>query len=106
MDTTEVIEPIEPTSHEYLYDIPHDQLYAMFVSAVASLRADAQGLHCIEAERQALQRLSRTVQYQTAHAENGSRDQRIGALATLTLLLVTSRPSDENYADKLEAWYR
>lgn len=52
----------EGTAHAYLYRMPREQLYAMFVTAVSLLKVDERGVWCIRAEAESLLRLARTVQ--------------------------------------------
>jgi hypothetical protein len=49
-------------SHQYLYEMDREELFAMFVGAVNSLRVDESGVWCLEAEAYSVLRLARTVQ--------------------------------------------
>jgi hypothetical protein len=92
----------EPTSHEYLYEIDREQLFAMFAGAVASLRVDSDGVHCLSAEAQAVSRMARAVQERTV--DGTPRQSKLGGLATVTRVLLSRTDSRDRGGEEPE-WH-
>lgn len=92
----------EPTSHQYLYGIDRAQLFAMFAGAVASLRVDSDGAHCLSAEAQAISRMARAVQERAL--ETVPRESKLASLATVTRVLL-SRTDSRDRGDEAPEWH-
>jgi hypothetical protein len=82
----------EPTSHEYLYEMPREQVFALFIGALAGLKVDDDGVHCMSAEAQALSRLARAVQ---TRCDYSPREDKLHGLATVSRVLL-SRTDDRD----------
>lgn len=94
----------EPTSHEYLYEMDREQLFALFMSVVAVLDSETGVVNCVGAQREGTMRIARAAQERTAYDRTPLGDA-INRLASLTRIVVHANPSDERYDTYLEAFY-
>lgn len=77
----------EPTSHRYLYEMDRENLFTLFVGAVASLKVGDEGAYCRSAEAQGLERMARAVQRRTE--SRLPREAALAGLATVTRVLLS-----------------
>lgn len=94
----------EPTSHEYLYEMDREQLFALFVSVVAVLDSKTGVANCVGAQREGTMRIARAVQERTG-GDTSPRGRAIGKLATMTRIVASTSPSDERYDDYLRVFH-
>ncbi|ORA31567.1 hypothetical protein [Mycobacterium aquaticum] len=76
-----------PTSHRYLYRMDREELFAMFVGAVAPLKVDDDGAHCGSYEAPSLMRMARAVQERADSSI--PREEKLGTVACVLRVLLS-----------------